>query len=275
MNRAQVPSFILSTKQPHKIVGMPISSAKTELKTLVGKKWDDATFEEYWGYVMDKVSQTETPLYMVVQEKHQYRLFASIHPPIITLSCSIKKVVWEWVVTHSMYLIVGGFCLIGSVGLNALYQRRLMEQRVFASLLEDIVVSIHEETENYHRDPARHSIPGLSISQLKDHFLPPPVSFSLFTANTAPPSSSSDEKTSSNQLQDQSGQEYSLDNHGRRVWYVVEPSRSRIWNLVCTHVKKNANIRESQAQIKGESHLVWMWIGSSALSPLKKRRIDN
>jgi hypothetical protein len=35
--------------------------------------------------------------------------------------------------------------------------------------------------------------------------------------------------------------------------------------------QENSNIRETTAHIKGESHLVWKWVGSSALSPLKKR----
>ncbi|KAJ3304529.1 inner nuclear membrane protein enriched at telomere/subtelomere region [Kappamyces sp. JEL0829] len=248
----KAPSYVYSAYQPHRVLGMPITAAKAKLQELVAGKWSSDKFEEYWSKVLDALAKESHTLSVIVDEKtHQYRLLSSTLPAVSSWYCSIKLHLWNLLLQHAISLMLAGACAIaGLVGYVA-YQRHLYESQVFASLLQDVIQSVHAETDNYHQNPSRHPIPGLSIVQLKDHFLP-----------AVPPASAG------------SATDQMVDNLGRKVWFLAEPSRTRVWKRVAKEVVKNANIRETTAHVKGEAHTVWMWIGSSALSPMKKRKTD-
>lgn len=210
---------------------------------------------------------------MVVDEASQHRLFHSNNPAIQSFSCSAKKAIWKWMIENSLTLIVGGFSILFGVYGYISYTTMAFETLVVTSLVDDVIIAVHAENDNHLREPALHPIPGLAISQLKDHFLPSSTEFYLpptlteHKEESAPKESNSAKSIDSQHLY----RESVLDSHGRRVWYVAEPSRSNIWKRVTAAVSKNSNIRETTAHIKGESHLVWKWVGSNALSPLKKR----
>ena len=265
---------------------MPIAAAKTSLQKLVGKKWDQETVEEYWSLVIEAIAkgaggageqsiaeQQHVPSYlsMVVEDQSQHRLFHSSNSPIQSLSCSIKKAIWGWMIENSLPLILGSFALLGGVYAYFAYCTRVFETMVYHSLSDDVIVAIHAENENHAADPTLHPIPGLAISQLKDHFLPSTNELYLPPAFTERPTSSTSSSSPSTTKSLEESRESVLDNQGRRIWFVSEPSRSRIWKRVCATVGQNSNIRETTAHVKGEAHLVWKWVGSIALSPMKKR----
>jgi hypothetical protein len=225
------------------ILGMPVSKAKSELHSMIGTKWSRDKFEEFWGLMVENVAKNPNTLKMVVD--NQNRFFNSENPPIASYWCTIKQAMWKSVVQNAVYLVTLGACVLGGMGFWVSYQKRQFEAEVVSSLLPDIISAIHQETENYHSYSSRHPVPGLALSQVKDHFLPLPISNS---------------------------KEFQVDGEGRAVWSVYEPSRSRIWKKITDHISKNTNIRQTTTQIKGETNVVWFWVGSAALTPCAKKR---
>ncbi|KAJ3259942.1 inner nuclear membrane protein enriched at telomere/subtelomere region [Boothiomyces macroporosus] len=234
--------FIISRKK--KVLGIPASLAKQEMKKLVGSRWDDATFEDYWGLVLNRLMTEDTPVRSIVDEfTSQNRIFSSANPPILTTSCKIKISIWNFVVQYSVQLLSIALLLGISLISYSMYQSGVYEGRVVAYLVQDVLSAIHAEYDLYHSNSQKHPIPGLSVTQLCDHFLPRTVS----------------------------DLENEHDSAGRLIWYLDEGARKRVWKKVAKEVCKNSNIRETSAQLKGEAHTCWIWIGSSALSPVKKR----
>ena len=227
------------------IVGMPLSKAKSDLSALIGAKWSKDKFEEFWGLMINDVAKNPHTLQMVVDNQSRY--LNSQNPPIASYWCTLKQAMWKSIVQNAVYLVTLGACVLGGMGFWFTYQKRQFEAEVVSSLLPDIISAIHQETENYHMDSARHPVPGLALSQVKDHFLPLPISNS---------------------------KEFQVDGEGRAIWSLYEPSRSRIWKKIAQHISKNTNIRQTTTQIKGETNVVWFWVGSAALTPAKKRKTD-
>jgi hypothetical protein len=126
------------------------------------------------------------------------------------------------------------------------------ESQVVAQLVEDIVDAVHAEREGYEMDSKKHPVPGLPLVQLRDYFLPRILKGRNIDSD------------------------HTTDEHNRVIWYIWEgTSRSRIWKRVHQEIVKNSNIRETNTQVKGEAQIVWMWIGSSVLSPKKRPRGDH
>jgi hypothetical protein len=251
-----VPAYVFSSNSNRKgqVLGMPIALAKAKLVNLVGGKWSSEKFEENWNIMLDTIAKnSSSTLYTILDEKvGQHRLLASAQHSITSFFCSIKLTLWDLLLKNSLNLMLAGFLTILALIAYSTYQRSIYERHIVSSLVEDVLQAIHAETDNHIQDQARYPIAGLSIVQLKDHFLP------LF----------SPQGTSSNR------DDSIVDSQGRRLWYVTEPARTKIWKRVSKDVTKNANIRETSAHIKGEAHSVWMWIGSTALSPTKKRKTE-
>ena len=51
-----------------------------------------------------------------------------------------------------------------------------------------------------------------------------------------------------------------------------EKDKKFVWKWVCGQVQRNSNIRESMMNWKGDTHIVWEWIGPAVLSPSKTRK---
>jgi hypothetical protein len=177
-------------------------------------------------------------------------MFTTTNQPIISTSCKIRRAILKTAIKYSTHLLVLGVSLGIVVYFIARYHQKQQETRIVAQLVEDVVHSISRESQGYLQDPKKHPIPGLAVVQLRDYFLP---NTSLF----------------------QSSQDYHIDDFGRFVWYVMdESSKNRIWQQVHKEIIKNSHIRETSTQLRGESHIVWMWVGPQVLSPLKRHRTD-
>ncbi|KAJ3271880.1 inner nuclear membrane protein enriched at telomere/subtelomere region [Terramyces sp. JEL0728] len=234
--------FVISRKK--KVLGIPASLAKEEVKVLVGNRWDSATFEEYWNMVLNRLVTEDNPVRSIVDEfTSQNRIFSSINPPILSTSCRIKIALWNFILQYSVQLVTIALALGICLFSYSAYQSGVHEGKVAGFLVQDVLSAIHAEYDLYHANSHKHPIPGLSVTQLCDHFLPRMAS----------------------------DLESEHDSAGRLIWYLDDSARKRVWKKVAKEVCKNSNIRETSAQLKGESHTCWIWIGSSALSPVKKR----
>lgn len=213
--------------------GMPIGLARSELKKM--GKWTDAKFDDYWTAVTESIVKGDT---MNTVIDNGDRLIASLKGPLIPYSCAVKEAVWKALVRYAVHLMLAGMSMIASLVLYLRYNRHIWESKIAATLIDDVAEAIHKETDNYHDNPSRHPIPGLSISQLADHFL----------------------RTAGEGSDLPSG-----------VYSVDSQAKLRIWKRVKKVLSKNSNIRETSAHIKGEAHSVYMWVGSTSLTPLKPK----
>lgn len=231
------------------VLGMPLSLAKTALKQRIGKAWKQDKFAEYWGLIVQRLNSGESDVSMLVDETHSRRMLTSSSPPIMSTWCIVKKASWKALITYSPHLIALGLTLVAGFLSFAWYKDMQHESKIVHSLITSVLDAIHSETEHHLTDPIRHPIAGLSVAQLCDHFLPKHV-----------PEHQTDSK----------------DTQGRAVFHITEEyTRNRIWAQVQKQILSNSNVRESILQVKGEPHTVWMWIGSSFLSPVKKRRVSD
>jgi hypothetical protein len=116
---------------------------------------------------------------------------------------------------------------------------RVQESQIVTELVASCIDAIHSESDNHERDPARYPINGL------DHFVP-------LHFNEA----------------------CSFDSENRKIYNLSNDARTRIWKMVSKQILRNSNVRETVLKHRGESQIVWMWIGSCALSPVKKRKVE-
>ena len=241
--------WIFSSRLPLKAIGMPVSLAKDELQTLVAKQLDSAQFDEYWTSVLDRIftGKTSTLSTVIDELEQKHRFLISSKPPISSYSCVIRNALWSIAVKYSSYLLGAGSAMILMLYIVMQRAQRQYERHIEVTLVEEIIQSIHAEAINFHHDSVKHAYPGIPVAQLKDHFLPRSLSHS---------------------------KESDVDANGRIIFYVADHTRKKIWNRIRAEVLKNSSVRETNAQIKGEAQLVWMWIGSSVLTPLKKRRSE-
>ncbi|KAI8905899.1 Man1-Src1p-C-terminal domain-containing protein [Gorgonomyces haynaldii] len=235
------------------LLGMPQSLAKQALREFVGNTWTQDKFDEYWDLVLYKVNQSldQVPVFSVVDDHtHSRRLLKSERPVIHSTFCSIRRSVWSLVKSQSHYLLIISVLSVSTFFGYQFYVDGQKEKKIVMQLVEGVLDAVHTETEYHHLDSVKHPLPGHAVSQLRDHFLP-------LTLQQQP-------NTDPWQCQ--------VDNQGRAVFPVTDGHwRDRIWKQVNNHVLKNSSIRETVLKVKGESTTVWMWIGSAALSPVKKR----
>jgi hypothetical protein len=244
--------WIMSSKNSAKILGMPVELAKEELVKLVNTKWTNKQLEEYWSMVLDKLQQDKFPLTTMLDDTvYRHRMFTSTNPPVIPFSCKLKRQIVSFAKENAILLsALVGLVFVVAFGIQV-YNTSQYESSVVAQLLLDVMDAVHAELEGYEMDSQKHPIPGLPVVQLRDYFLP--RTLNRFKRDT----------------------DHAIDENNRVIWYVWdESSRNRIWKRVHKEITKNSNIRETNTQVKGESHIVWMWIGSSVLSP-KKRSNSN
>ncbi|KAJ2992950.1 inner nuclear membrane protein enriched at telomere/subtelomere region [Globomyces sp. JEL0801] len=240
------PKWIYSTTKPIKIIGMPIIHAKETLHTLVGDQWTNDEFQEYWNLVMKKImNESNLPITNIVDEQtFQHRLLSSQNQSIMNVTCKLRLSFWNLIIAYSKELIVTGFVLAISILFFMYYQQSVTETEMVASLVRDVCSLIHAEAENYNRDATHHPIPGFPLQHLQDHFLP----------HTINPKTSSE-----------------TDANGYTLFHLPIDARQRVWKRVCTLIQRNSRIRETINQYQGETQTIWVWVGSSALSPSKKR----
>ncbi|KAI8802188.1 inner nuclear membrane protein MAN1, partial [Cladochytrium replicatum] len=192
----------------------------------------------------------------VLDDSGQHRLFVSRNPPERPLSCQVTRSIGGF---FAGYAVEIGLTVLVTVGCMVYWRRHVSQTRengIVYQLVEDLLDSIHEEAENHRRDPVRHPVPGLSVAQLRDHYLPP----AALAANSKP--------TPENADLVRHGWVPMVDANGRTRWYASDArTRVRVWGKAQGYVLRNSNIRETVMEFRGEQHRVWEWIGSYALKP--------
>ncbi|KAJ3333111.1 inner nuclear membrane protein enriched at telomere/subtelomere region [Blyttiomyces sp. JEL0837] len=256
---------IHKSERTKEIIGMPVSAGRRELRAFVGNKWTDEKFDDYWSLLLMRLAEGEVAqtgdakpnLYTTVDDSGRHRLFVSKLPPIMSWSCSIQRNLWVQARTRWFELTMTGFALI--LG-TAFYLRQRTQARdavIVASLVEDILDSLYEESENHRVDPVRHPVSGLSVTQVRDHFLAVAV-----------------QKTAAQPGVGEAGVA-TTDGQGRTRWAVADDvTRNRIWKKTSAIILRNSSVRETIMELRGEQHTVWQWIGSHALSPRAKKTMD-
>ncbi|TPX55979.1 hypothetical protein PhCBS80983_g04884 [Powellomyces hirtus] len=258
------------------VLGMPLGLAKDELRRLVGKKWPAGKFDYFFDRAIDEIrgnpshastinQDTITPPLRIAppeiserisDSRDQTRLLHPHKPPIMPLTCRLSRSILETCRAYWMQLSGLGITLVFFAWFSLKRQTIAREARISARLIQDVLGAVADQADNHALDPTHYPIPGISVTQLKDHFLPahaPPL----------PPSSNQDTTTAVN------AEGGILDEEtGRMQFYVRDDAaRDRIWDDVARRVNRDSSLRETVMDLGGQSHMVWQWIGSHALSP--------
>ncbi|KAJ3199283.1 inner nuclear membrane protein enriched at telomere/subtelomere region, partial [Dinochytrium kinnereticum] len=244
--------------------GMHLSAAKRELRTFLGSKWGDEKFEEMWGFVLQRISDPSSsqrgseavsapvcPISSIVGESGN-RLLVSVNPPSMSMTCRAQLAFIDLTKARWMELSLSGILIAVCLAGYFSYKASVRDAHVVSVLIDDILYSVHEETNQNLNDPARHPVPGLIILQLRDYLL------NVAVSSTKPASDSSIDGLFPSRP----------DNVGRTIWTLPDAStRDAIWARCATLVQRNSCVREIQMDYKGKRHPTWQWIGSPALSP--------
>lgn len=230
-----VPSWVQA--EDGTILGMPLAFAREELS----RSFDEGGegFSDLWGmFVIQLVhgdgggKDWRGTLTTALDGSLRHRLILSSAAPIVSLSCKIRGY-WR------MLLAIAVSPCLGLI-LRQRYLAELERSRIVSALVEDAQKAVYDATEAHARDPVHHPVPGLSIGQLRDHFLPVVIS-------GRPKGEGKDQA-------------------GRKVWYLAdETARKAIWTQVEQVISRNSNVRETSMEMKGELHRTYMWVGG--LSP--------
>ncbi|KAI9339888.1 Man1-Src1p-C-terminal domain-containing protein, partial [Obelidium mucronatum] len=176
-------------------IGMPVSAGKRQLRLLIGSKWSDEKFEEYWALLYHRVltgsesadystapqqqqqQQQQQPSHLnpilttTVDETGRHRLLVSSSPPTYSFSCHIRLTLRQQAQKYYLQIILTAIALTSG---TIYYFHSAAERRdthVVSTLVEDILECLHSESENHRVDPLRHPVPGLSVAMVRDHFL--------------------------------------------------------------------------------------------------------
>jgi hypothetical protein len=235
------------------ILGMPVSIAKEMLKAMAGSHKDEE-FEDLWMKLLDNImgsaKKLKLELELVLDDTHrQHRLFKSFSPPIHSFSCQLKMGLLGLAQRYSMTLIGLGSLLALLTIFYARKQASLREAMVINRLVEDILDAIQQETHLHTKDKTKHPFPGLSLSQLKDHFLP------LFSSK----------QRGLKPLDPISGFPCESDANDRTRWYLDELTRSRVWSRVYATLGSNTLLKEAAMDVSGETQNILVFVGSHSL----------
>ncbi|KAJ3174013.1 inner nuclear membrane protein enriched at telomere/subtelomere region [Geranomyces variabilis] len=255
-----------------RILGMPTETARKELHKLVEKKWNSERFKTFWSLAMeeirtphryapagddDDVSRVPTPDIVERFDRSNFtRILIPAKPPIMPLACRLRRSIWETCRAYWMQLSSLGITVLFFVWFSYKRQNIAREARIVARVLDDVVDAASEEADAFATDPLRHPIPGLRIDQLRDYYLPAHAA----TATAGGATSNNDDY--------RHPEGAAVDDHGRMRFHIPDDAaRTRIWDAVAALVQRNSSMKETVMDVQGQSHEVWQWIGSHALSP--------
>ncbi|KAJ3191428.1 inner nuclear membrane protein enriched at telomere/subtelomere region, partial [Irineochytrium annulatum] len=248
-----------SRANPHKVLGMPIAAGKRELRAIIKTRLSEDKFNDLWSELLTRISEPskdphriDSPLSTVFDDEGRHRLLVSTNPPIMSMVCSIKQSFSSWLKLRWKEILGSGLGMVGIVILYLRSRTAANDAKVVAAIVADVLQSLYDEYQNYLVDHAKHPIPGFSVAQLRDHFIPVAVPGTLVGT----------------MLLSHDNYVKSLDALGRRRYTVPETStRDRLWKAVARIVLRNATVRETTMEFHNEMHTVWQWIGGTALNP--------
>ncbi|KAJ3152442.1 inner nuclear membrane protein enriched at telomere/subtelomere region [Geranomyces michiganensis] len=248
-----------------RVLGMPTETARKELHKLVEKKWNAERFKTFWSLAMDEVrtphryapaseddvSRVPTPEIVERFDRGNLtRILIPAKPPIMPLACRLRRSIWETCRAYWMQLSSLGITVLFFVWFSYKRQNIAREARIVARVLDDVLEAASEEADAFAADPIRHPIPGLRTDQLRDYYLP---------AHAAAGATNDDYRHPEGAA---------VDDHGRMRFHIPDDAaRTRIWDAVAALVQRNSSMKETVMDVQGQSHEVWQWIGSHALSP--------
>ncbi|KAI9316574.1 inner nuclear membrane protein MAN1, partial [Zopfochytrium polystomum] len=203
---------------------------------------------------------------MTVFTNGHHRLLVSRSEPARSLSCSVRTRLLETAAANWHILLAIGTTIATATYLRMRSRARARDSAIAATIVEDVLEALHTEAESHAGDPIRHPVPGLSVVQVRDHFLE--------VAGRGAGSGNDGGGGGGGFESSQFGSEYvrTQDAQLRTRWRVPDDAaRDRIWAVVAARVLRNSSVRETVMELRGEPHQVWQWIGGHALSPRKKR----
>ncbi|KAJ3165400.1 inner nuclear membrane protein enriched at telomere/subtelomere region [Geranomyces variabilis] len=248
-----------------RILGMPTDTARKELHKLVERKWNSERFKTFWSLAMeeirtphryapasdDDVSRVPTPDIVERFDRSNFtRILIPAKPPIMPLACRLRRSIWETCRAYWMQLSSLGITVLFFVWFSYKRQNIAREARIVARVLDDVLDAALEEADAFATDPVRHPIPGLRTDQLRDYYLPTHAAAGATNDDYRHPEGAA------------------VDDHGRMRFHIHDDAaRTRIWDAVAALVQRNSSMKETVMDVQGQSHEVWQWIGSHALSP--------
>ncbi|KAH9265855.1 hypothetical protein BASA84_001402 [Batrachochytrium salamandrivorans] len=232
-------SSTLSKQQQRVVLGMPLALARQHLRAVVPKSWTDNSFDEHWQIVSAMITTPNPigPLSTRLDDStYQHRLLISLNPPLITLTCQVRRYIWGLVLAYSLHLTLVCGAVIAATLMYSFFQQYLHEQRLVSILVDDIL------------DMTRSKGHGGSTSNGAGN-----SSFIMSHGPSLPYTTYKDPL-------------------GRTIWAIPDAStRKRLWSLVVAEILKTSTIRKTTMEVKGQPQDLWMWVASPALSPRKPR----
>ena len=226
------PGDGISTK-----LGMNLTEAKEIVKEQMHGHAASAKFDEYFNLVLDRISIPDsTPLSLIYlpNNSNPHRIITST-PPILSLSCRFRKWLFRTLRARWMEMFGLSFFIILFTSFLSSRSRRKQESESSSTLARVILGLLQEQEEAHRMDPSRHPVSAMSVAQLRDYYLPShPSTDGMYIRNGT--------------------------------------VRDRVWKGVEKLVLKNASVRETTMELRGDHHLVWQWVGEPLLSP--RRRVS-
>ncbi|KAJ3237306.1 hypothetical protein HDU81_009642 [Chytriomyces hyalinus] len=265
-------------------IGLPISSAKRQLREFIGEKWTDDKFEEHWSLVLNRIAAASAtssngknapnngsmPLYTTVEQSASlsgHRVLVSHDAPLLSTTCALKTRLWSFACTYYPYLFGAAALLLSAAYMSHRNAARIRDSHVTATLVEDILDTLHTTHELHLADRVACPIDGVSVAQLRSHFVRTLRDVDVSTGSTL----GGGLKGTRYSL-DEYGYAAELDAHERTRWIVADSKMAdSLWAGVSSSVLRNACVMETVSEIAGGEDCVWQWIGGFALSPRTRK----
>ncbi|KAJ3129844.1 hypothetical protein HK098_008092 [Nowakowskiella sp. JEL0407] len=248
-----------------KVLGMPLAVAQQQLKRLIGRKWTEEKFNEYWELLLERIlldSEKKELLSTIVDESRTKRLFVSNLPPHHSMACRVRRGIWSTIRAFAVEISVVGVLVVAVMYMYYRHVRMMRENNIVMVVFDDAIDAVMEEATRHQEDPVLYPVSGLPIAQIKEYLLPGNKIEGMQDDN--------EDKEEQKKRAEKygSGVYQKLDEVGRVRWYVQSfGARERVWKRVVTQMQNHPSVRETSCLMNGEMQSIWTWIGSVSLTP--------
>ncbi|KAJ3238066.1 hypothetical protein HDU78_003761 [Chytriomyces hyalinus] len=275
-------------RKSNRWIGLPISSAKRQLREFIGEKWTEDKFEEHWSLILNRIAAASAssssgksttsngtmPLYTIVEQSASlsgHRVLVSHDDPLLSTTCALKTSLWSFACIYYPYLFAAAVLLLSAAYISHRNAARIRDSHVTATLVEDILDTLHTTHELHLADRIACPIDGVSVAQLRSHFVRTLRDVDVSTGSTL----GGGLKGARYSL-DEYGYAAELDAHERTRWIVADSKMAdALWAGVSSSVLRNACVMETVSEIAGGEDCVWQWIGGFALSPRTRKIVGS